>query len=95
VPPQIFDLVRLQSFNGSFPLNDSLGQIVGHDAIGRAAEFQVDHQKWATALAVAFFKKHLSKQPDLLQCLIDKALEFARDDMNFHSLVVRAQALVA
>jgi len=95
VPPQIFDLVQLQSFDGSFPLNDSLGQIVGHDAIGRAAEFQVDQKKWATALAVAFFKKHLSKQPDLLQGLIDKAMEFARDDVNFDSLVVRAKALVA
>jgi hypothetical protein len=95
VPPQIFDLVQLQSFDGSFPLNDSLGQIVGHDAIGRAAEFQVDHKKWATALAVAFFRKHLLKQPDLLQGLIDKAMEFARDDVNFDSLVVRAKALVA
>lgn len=95
VPPQIFDLVQLQSFDGSFLLNDSLGKIVGHDAIGRAAEFQVDQKKWATALAVAFFKKHLSKQPDLLQGLIDKAMEFARDDVNFDSLVVRAKALVA
>jgi hypothetical protein len=94
VSPQIFDLVQLQSFDGSFPLNDSLGQIVGHDALGRAGEFQVDDKTWATALAVAFFKKHLSKQPDLLEGLLDKAMEFVLGDQNFHSLVERAKTLV-
>ena len=94
VSPQIFNLVQLQSFDGSFPLNNSLGQIVGHDAMGKAAEFQVDDKIWATALAVAFLRKHLSKQPDLLEGLLDKAMEFARNDANFDSLVVRAKALV-
>jgi hypothetical protein len=62
--------------------------------MGKAAEFQVDDKIWATALAVAFLRKHLSKQPDLLEGLLDKAMEFARNDANFDSLVVRAKALV-
>jgi len=91
---QIFDLVQLQSVDGSFPLNDAFGQIVGHDALGRAAQFQVDDKTWATALAVAFFRKHLSKQPDLLEGLLDKAMEYVRDNANFESLVAHAKALI-
>jgi len=94
VSPQIFDLVQLQSFDGSFPLSDDLGQIVGHDALGRAAEFQADEKTWATALAVAYFRKHLSKQPDLLEGLLEKAMEFVYDKANFDALVVHAKALV-
>lgn len=94
VPPQIFDLVRLQSFDGSFLLDQSLGDIVGHSALGKAAEFQAGDKTWATALAVAFLKKHLSKQPDLLEGLIDKAMEFVKGDANFNSLVASAGAFV-
>jgi hypothetical protein len=94
VPPQIFDLVQLQSFDGSFPLSHSFGEIVGHDALGRAAEFQVDDKTWATALAVAFFRKHLSNQPDLLEGLLDKTMEYVRGNTNFDTLVRHAKALV-
>ena len=94
VPPQIFDLVQLQSFDGSFPLNPSFGQIVGDDVLGRAAEFGADDKTWATALAVAYIRKHLSKQPDLLEGLLDKAMEYARDNANFSSLVAHAKLLV-
>jgi len=70
------------------------GIFVGHDALGRAAQFQVDDKTWATALAVAFFRKHLSKQPDLLEGLLDKAMEYVRDNANFESLVAHAKALI-
>jgi hypothetical protein len=86
--------VQLQSFDGSFPLNDAFGDIVGPDAIGRAADFQADDKTWAIALAVAFFRKHLSKQPDLLECLLDKALECVSGYENFGYLVAQANTLV-
>lgn len=94
VPPQVFNLIQLQAFDGSYSSNHSFGQIVGHDILGRAAEFQADDKAWATALAVAYFKKHLSKQPDLLGCLLDKTMEFARGNRNFDNLVAEASKLI-
>jgi hypothetical protein len=94
VAPHVFDLIQLQAFDGSYPLNHSFGEIIGHDILGRAAEFQADDKVWATALAVAYLKKHLSKQPDLLECLLDKAMEFARGNSNFDTLVAEASALL-
>jgi hypothetical protein len=43
---------------------------------------------------VAYFRKHLSKQPDLLESLLEKALECVDGDANFDSLVARAKALL-
>jgi len=94
VASQIFDLVQLQAFDGSFPLDESLGKIVGQDVLAKAADFQVDNKTWATALAVAYLKKHLSNQPDLLEGLLDKAMEFVRGNTNFNALVARAGALL-
>jgi len=94
VTPRVFDLIQLQAFDGSYPLNHSFGEIVGHDILGRAAEFQADEKAWATALAVAYLKKHLSNQPDLLECLLDKAMEFARGNSHFDSLVRQASVLI-
>ncbi|KAF7979825.1 hypothetical protein HWV62_40904 [Athelia sp. TMB] len=90
----VIDLVQLQAYDGSFDLSDALGEIVGKENMGRAAEFGVDEKAWATALAVAFLKKYLVREPDLLEGLLDKVIEFVRGDAGFDVLLARAGALV-
>ena len=94
ISPQIFELAQLQSFDGSFSPDSALGNIVGQDALNKAADFQADTTIWATALAVAFLKKHLANQPDLLAGLLDKTTEFAQSDARFDYLVQSALALI-
>lgn len=92
--PQVFELAQLQSFDGSFSPSTALGDIVGEDILNKAADFRVDTTIWATALAVAFLKKHLGNQPDLLAGLLDKTTEFAQGEARFDSLVRSALALM-
>ena len=94
ISPQIFELVQLQSFDGSFSSSSALGNIVGQDVLNKASDFQTDTKTWATALAVAFFKKHLANQPDLLASLLDKTTEFVQGDTRFDYLVRSALALI-
>lgn len=67
---------------------------MGEDILNKAADFRVDTTIWATALAVAFLKKHLGNQPDLLAGLLDKTTEFAQGEARFDSLVRSALALM-
>jgi len=102
--PTIVELVSLQAFDGSFSPTAALARLVGADALRAEADSGND-DLWATALAVAYMKKHLSLQTDLLAGLLEKATEFARagqgeesdaDDRErrFDGLVSRALTLV-
>lgn len=77
VPKEAYTLISLQSYDGSFTPSPQLGQLVGIETLGKAAELQVDGNIWATAVAVAYLKNHLGAEPDLLDALMDKALEYA------------------
>ena len=100
-PPEVFasinNLVELQSFDGSFRLDDKLGAIVGQAAADDSKRpAQADAQLWATALAVAYMQKHLT-DPDLLESLLEKAYEFVVSsgaDVDFRRLVAQAKSLV-
>jgi hypothetical protein len=46
------------------------------ETLAKAAKMQVDGNIWATAVAVAYLKHHLGGQPDLLEVLLIKALEY-------------------
>ncbi|TCD67189.1 hypothetical protein EIP91_000416 [Steccherinum ochraceum] len=97
-PPQVSDavysLVRLQSFDGSFTLNEQLGRIVGQAAVDDSARPSgVTAQVWATALAVAYFRKHLTGQPDLLESMMEKAMEYV-DESNSTGLAASFRALI-
>lgn len=70
-------MVRLQAFDGSFSPSDELVQIIGKEdiiTIGRAKG--VDDSVWATIVAIVYLKKHLSDQRELLDGLVEKAMEF-------------------
>jgi hypothetical protein len=74
---------------------DDIGDIVGPRAIGEADTLQVDRKVWATALAVAFMKKHMGEQKELLDVLLSKALDFLENESEFDKLVARAVRLLA
>ncbi|OAX33507.1 hypothetical protein K503DRAFT_786444, partial [Rhizopogon vinicolor AM-OR11-026] len=76
VPKEAYTLISLQSYDGSFAPSSRLGALVGMETLGKAAEMQVDGNIWATAVAVAYLKHHLGAQPDLLDALLSKALEY-------------------
>ncbi|KDQ53740.1 hypothetical protein JAAARDRAFT_197188 [Jaapia argillacea MUCL 33604] len=99
VPTEVVSLVRLQAFDGSFPLIDSLRHIVGSQ--GQNDFPHVDETLWATALAVAYLKKHLTGQPELLGGLLEKAMGFVNGyvgsggmAIDFGILLNRAENIV-
>ncbi|KAG5646063.1 hypothetical protein DXG03_004486 [Asterophora parasitica] len=77
-PLNVVQLVRLQSFDGSFQLDDSLRGIVGASAVDEANNVDVDAKVWATALSIAFMQKQMAMghQKELLDDLLVKALEY-------------------
>ncbi|KAF8061005.1 von Willebrand domain-containing protein [Lyophyllum atratum] len=95
-PPEVVQLVRLQSFDGSFQLDDSFRRIVGSNAVDEANNLDVDAKVWATALSVAFMRKHMGTQTELLNDLLAKALEFlaARSEVDVKELVRRATEII-
>lgn len=76
VPKEAHTIISLQEFDGSFTPSPQLGAIVGIDTLAKATELQVDGNIWATAVVVAYLKHHLGAQPDLLDALMNKALEY-------------------
>jgi hypothetical protein len=100
VPETIFNLVNLLHNDGSFSLDPQLGAIVGQSALAKPIDLEVDDKAWATALAMAFLRKHLADagQSDLREGLLEKAMEFVKKQRwtssAFEALVARAQGLV-
>lgn len=99
VSQDVEQLVRLQATDGSFQANDAFRALVGAEAVDKCPP-NVAAQLWATALAVAFFRKQMigQGQHDLLECLVEKALEYATGpgrgawNGDFDGLVARAVA---
>ncbi|KAK7680416.1 hypothetical protein QCA50_016657 [Cerrena zonata] len=95
----VFTLIRLQSFDGSFLPSDELSRIVGPTALSLPGGSQIDQKLWATAVAVAYFRKHLGNQQELLDGLVEKAVEFADESglistADFEALIERARGVV-
>ncbi|KAG1762084.1 hypothetical protein EDD22DRAFT_970181 [Suillus occidentalis] len=80
VPTEV-TIISLLEFDGSFKPTPrrTWKAIVGVDTLAKAAELQVDGNKWATAVVVAYLRHHLGAQPDLLDALMNKTLEAAGD----------------
>ncbi|THH32860.1 hypothetical protein EUX98_g1355 [Antrodiella citrinella] len=100
IPQAVYDLVKLSSFDGSFSLNSMLGLIVGQAALQPTSRpAQVDPPVWATVLAVAYYQKHLASHPELLDILLEKAMEYLERvggsaGLDFIALVDQAKTLV-
>ena len=91
-PTDVLNLFRLQTYNGSFPLNEDLTSIIGSDAVQQASNLQVVDTVWATALSVAFIKKHLANQTDLLYDLLVKADEYLRrSGVDVEEIMIEAE----
>ena len=93
---EVVSLVRLQSFNGSFHTSETLSQILGQDALDEGRTRRLDMTAWATTVAVAYLKEHLTQRPDLLEVLVEKALECVMQaaEIEVEALVVIAGSLV-
>lgn len=91
-------LVRLQAFDGSFTLNDEFRQIIGKD-VADQEKGTVNDTIWATALAIAYFRKYLADEPELLDGLVEKAMDFVSQSplgqgVDFNGLLEKAKGLV-
>lgn len=90
-------LVRLQSFDGSFPANRPFEDVVGVNLGSEATSLGVAEEVWATVLAIAYLKKHMRNQPELLEGLVEKATDFVLQtpDIDFGTLLDRAQSVLS
>jgi hypothetical protein len=92
VGPAVVNLIRMQSFDGSFALNE-MRNFVGNKAVDEVNNLNVDEKVWATALSVAFIRKQMGKRGELLGDLLMKAMEFLRGtNVNVEEVVWRAEA---
>ena len=89
-------LIRLQSFDGSFPAEDRLLGLLGLGSFAEAQTLGISEKVWATILAVVWLKKHMKDQPELLDGLVEKAIEFVEGlrDLDVDKLLTRAQAIL-
>jgi len=89
-------LFNLLNVDGSFTPSPRLQQIVG-DALDKAEEQGVDKTVWATAVAVAYLKKHMEGEPDLMDALLVKVQQFVEARLGsreFEELVRKASVLL-
>ncbi|KAI0688595.1 von Willebrand factor type A domain-containing protein [Cytidiella melzeri] len=100
VDPKTMRLVCLQAFDGSFAVTPELESIVGRAAMDEHTRFNsslpVPAHIWVTVLAMAYLHKHLTKQPDLLNALTEKATSFIgrSGDIPLEALLERANELL-
>ncbi|KAG2067234.1 hypothetical protein BDR04DRAFT_1105396 [Suillus decipiens] len=76
VPKEVYALILLQGSDGSFTPSPQLEALMGVEILEKAADLQVDEIIWATAVAVAYLRRHLGARPDLLHVLLSKPLEY-------------------
>ncbi|KAG1794931.1 hypothetical protein EV424DRAFT_1547817 [Suillus variegatus] len=76
VPKEVYALILLQGYDGSFTPSPQLEALVGVEILERAADLQVNENVWATAVVVAYLRHHLGAQPDFLHVLLSKPLEY-------------------
>lgn len=75
---KVLSLVRMQSFDGSFSPTKELALILEADLFSQAETLGVDGKVWATLLAVAFMKKNMSVDAEILDDLVEKALGYVK-----------------
>lgn len=93
---KVLQLIRLQSFDGSFPATSQLLNILGGaNLLAEAKALGVSEKVWATALAIAYLRKNLNVL-ELLEGLVEKAMDFISQTPNANAgdLVDRAQAIL-
>lgn len=95
---RVFQLIRLQAFDGSFAPSMSLLALLGKAiSFGQAQTVGVSEKVWATALAVAWLKEHMKDQPELLDSIVDKAVDFISQTpgADLNTLLAQAQNILS
>ncbi|KIP02807.1 hypothetical protein PHLGIDRAFT_130535 [Phlebiopsis gigantea 11061_1 CR5-6] len=94
----VAQLVLLQSFDGSFPPDKHLLDLLdGVVSVAEAQSLGVSERIWATCLAVAYLRVRMNDQPELLDGLVEKAKTFISQTpgVNMERLFAHARAVVA
>ncbi|KAI6035788.1 hypothetical protein EDC04DRAFT_2704069 [Pisolithus marmoratus] len=76
VPREAYEVFQLVGLDGSFSPTAELSRIIGPGILEKADELGADAKLWATAVAVAYLKKNLENEPDLLDVLLAKTEDF-------------------
>lgn len=96
ISPGVVTLVQQMSTSGSFALTDVLGAIVGMEALEEARSWE-DEELAATALAMAYLEGSLGDYLDVLKLLMEKGLEFVKNQPNgpkFGEMLDRARMIL-
>ncbi|TFK30706.1 von Willebrand domain-containing protein [Coprinopsis marcescibilis] len=78
IPQSVITLVKFQEFDGSFPnRNGGIARLVGPSRLEAGKELEsAERDVWPTVLCVAFLKIHLRDNPEVLENLLVKAMEY-------------------
>ncbi|EKM57239.1 uncharacterized protein PHACADRAFT_142460 [Phanerochaete carnosa HHB-10118-sp] len=95
IEDKVLAMVRLQSFDGSFRGTDRLEALIGRRVLAECT-LSVVSKVWATALAIAFLKKHMKDQLELLDGLVEKATDFISrtSNVDIETLLAHAETFV-
>ena len=96
VDPHVVTLVQQMSTSGSFAFTDTLGEIVGRDAVEKARSWG-DEELAATALAMAYLERNLRDHLEVYQVLVEKGMEFVKGHPNgrmFDEMLDHARTIV-
>lgn len=93
-------LIQLQAWDGSFHATENLMGVMGRDMATEAAvaaQLGVEEDIWATVLVIEYLAHKLQDEPELLDGLLVKVLEFAEstiDRARFDELRAHARGLL-
>lgn len=93
---KVLQLIRLQSFDGSFPADNRLLALldVSFSSFAEMHGDDVPDMVWSTVLAVVWLRAHMIDEPELLESLVEKAMEFvsqAAPGVDADGVLARAQ----
>ncbi|KAF5333055.1 hypothetical protein D9758_017860 [Tetrapyrgos nigripes] len=95
-PTLITDLISLQTWDGSFRLDSSFTSLAPSAAGVGFRDLGVTDDVWATAVAVALMEKTLAdSNPELLDDLLVKAMDFLSNVSNLEEVLKRAKEVLA
>lgn len=96
ISPHVATLVQQMSTSGSFMLTNTLGEIVGMEALEEARSWG-DEELAATALAIVYLEKNLGDHLEVCQLLQEKGMEFVKnhpDGGKFGEMLERARMVL-
>lgn len=76
IPQEVYDLFQQMDIDGSFTATPLLTRLVGDGVLGKADELGIEAKVWTTVVVVAYIKKQLQGEADLLDLMSEKAKEF-------------------